>query len=58
MGSVNTLHERKLCSFVSVYRVYSVNTDDILMWICEMYYTIHDSIENGPFLLVIRGRYR
>lgn len=22
-------------SFVSVYRVYSVRTDDILMWMCE-----------------------
>jgi hypothetical protein len=42
LRSVNTLHECKLCSasrmskksFVSVYRVYSVRTDNAFIWIC------------------------
>jgi hypothetical protein len=46
--SINTLDERNLCSrsqtieqhFVSVYRVYSVSIDNILMWVCEVWYTL------------------
>jgi hypothetical protein len=43
--SVNTLHERKLCTvagqkseqfFVSVHCAYFVITGNILMWICEV----------------------
>jgi hypothetical protein len=41
--SVKIIHEHKFCSrsqrsekyFASVYHVYSVSTDNILMWICE-----------------------
>jgi hypothetical protein len=44
VSSVNTLHERYLCStlrtsehsFLLLYRVYSVNTDTILMLISEV----------------------
>jgi hypothetical protein len=45
LSNVKTLHERKLCSrsrtsehfFVSVYHVYSVSIDSLLMWICVKY---------------------
>jgi hypothetical protein len=45
LSSVNMLPVRKFCSgsrtseksSVLVYRVNSVRTDDILMWVCEMY---------------------
>jgi hypothetical protein len=47
LSSVNMLQERKLCSrrctsemFLFVYRVYNVSIDNILIWICEVYYTI------------------
>jgi hypothetical protein len=46
MSRVNMLHEPKLhvCGrsrtnrqyFVSVYRVYSVSIDNILLWVCEL----------------------
>jgi NADH:ubiquinone oxidoreductase subunit C len=43
-SSINMFHECKLYmrsqmsdrSFVSVYHVYSVSTDNILMWVCEV----------------------
>jgi hypothetical protein len=44
LSIVNTLHERKLCSrsrsseqfFISLRCVYSVSTDHIFMWMCEV----------------------
>jgi hypothetical protein len=31
-------HERPSTLLISVGRVYSVSTENILMWICEVYY--------------------
>jgi hypothetical protein len=48
LSGFNMVDERKLCcrsrmnelSFVTVRRVYSVSTDTIMMWICEVQCTI------------------
>jgi hypothetical protein len=48
LSSINTLDERKLCSrsrkseqyFVSVYRVYFVSINNILMWMCDVWYAV------------------
>jgi hypothetical protein len=52
MSSVNASHERVSNFFVSAYRAYSAGID-ILMWICEVYYTT----QRGWFTTTIYGSY-
>jgi hypothetical protein len=64
---LNTLHERKLCSksrtsqqtFVSVYRVYLVRTDNIFvsyMW--NVVYYVKEAVYDLLFMRVLRERWR
>jgi hypothetical protein len=61
LSNVNTLRDCKLCSrsrtskhsFVSVYRVYSVSTDTILMWIFEVQYNIQSRWFTIDYLCVL-----
>jgi hypothetical protein len=44
--------------FISVYRVYSMSTDNTLMWLCDVLYAtyIKEMIYFLLFVRVIRGR--
>jgi hypothetical protein len=43
--------------FVSVYRVYFVYIDNILIWLCEVSCNyIKETVNDWMFLCVIRGR--
>jgi hypothetical protein len=40
LDASNAVSHETASSSVSVYRVYSVSTDDILTWICEVQYVV------------------
>jgi hypothetical protein len=56
MSNVNTLHERRsltgVQSFVSVSRVYCVNIYNVLIGICEIYYTTKWKWFTSDYLLM------
>jgi hypothetical protein len=46
-------HERTTDIFVSDYRVYYVTTDNIFVWICEVWYTVYRRRVTIDYLCVL-----